>query len=51
MLSGLPWEKTDHSVIFGVVPKYCISDSLIDCENFSISSKVFLNTVVDIMVI
>ena len=41
----------DHSVIFKIAPKYCILDSLIDSEGFSISSKGFLPTVVDIMVI
>ena len=32
----------DHSVIFETVPKYCISDSLIDYEGYSVSSKGFL---------
>ena len=41
----------DHSVIFEIVPKYCISDSLVDFEGYSISSKGFLSTVVDIRVI
>ena len=41
----------DHSVIFEIASKYCISDSLVDYEGYSISSKVFLPTVVDIMVI
>ena len=41
----------DHSVIFEIVPKYCISDSLVDYEGYSISSKGFLSTVVDIRVI
>ena len=40
----------DHSVIFEIAPKYCISDSLVDYEGYSIS-KGFLPTVVDIMVI
>ena len=40
-----------HSVIFEIVPKYCISDSFVDCDGYSISSKGFLPTVVDIMVI
>ena len=31
--------------------KYCISDSFVDYEGYSISSKGFLPTVVDIMVI
>ena len=41
----------NHSVIFEVVPRYCISDSFVDYEGYSISSKGFLLTVVDIMVI
>ena len=41
----------DHSVIFEVAPKYCILDSFVDYEGYSISSKGFLPTAVDIMVI
>ena len=41
----------DHSVIFDTAPKNCISDSLVNCEGYSISPKGFLPTVVDIMVI
>ena len=41
----------DHPVIFETVPKNCISDCFIDSEGYSISSKGFLPTVVDIMVI
>ena len=41
----------DHSVIFEIAPKYCISDSFVDYEGYSISSKGFLPTIVDIMVI
>ena len=41
----------DHSVIFEIAPKYCTLDSLVDYEGYSISSKGFLPTVVDIMVI
>ena len=47
----------DHSVVFEIASKYCISDSVF-CflfffyyDGFSISSKGFLPTVVDIMVI
>ena len=40
-----------QSVIFEIAPKYCILDSLVDYEGYSISSKGFLSTVVDIMVI
>jgi len=41
----------DHSVIFEIVSKYFISDSFVDYEGYSISSKGFLPTVVDIMII
>ena len=41
----------DRSVIFEITPKYCISDSFVDYECCSISSKGFLTTVVDKMVI
>ena len=36
----------DLSVIFDTAPKYCILDSLVDYEGYSISSKEFLSTVV-----
>ena len=42
--------KRDHSVGFEIASKYCILDSFIDHECYSISSKGFLPTVVDIMV-
>ena len=29
----------DHSVVFEIVPKYCISGSFVDYEGCSISSK------------
>ena len=41
----------DHSVIFEIASKYCISDSFVDYDGYSISSKGFLSTVVDTMVI
>ena len=41
----------DHSVIYEIASKYCISDSFVDHDGYSISSKEFLPTVVDIMVI
>ena len=41
----------DHSVVFETAPKYCISDSSVDYEGYSTSSKGFLPAVVDIMVI
>ena len=43
--------KRDHSVIFEIASKYCISDSFVDYHGYSISSKGFLPTVEDIMVI
>ena len=51
ILNGLPWKQTDHSVVFEIASKYCISESFVEYEGYSISSKGFLPTVVDIMVI
>ena len=45
----------DHSVVFEIASKYCISDSFVDHDSIvdqnSISSEGFLSAVVDIMVI
>ena len=41
----------DHSVVFEIASKYYISDSFVDYNGYSISSKGFLPTAVDIMVI
>ena len=41
----------DHSVIFQIASMYCNLDSFGDYDDYSISSKGFLPTVVDIMVI
>ena len=41
----------DHSVVFEIASKYCISDSFVDYAGYSISSKGFLPIVVDILVI
>ena len=41
----------DPSVVFELAPKYYISDSFVNYEGYSISSKGFFLTVVDIMVI
>ena len=41
----------DHSVIFEIASKYCILGSFVGLDGYSISSKGFLPTVVDIMVI
>ena len=38
----------DHSVVFEIALKCCISDSFDDYDGYSISSKGFLPTVVDI---
>ena len=55
---GLLWywmvglgNNQDHSVTFETASKYCILDSFVDYESYSISSKGFLPTVVYIMVI
>ena len=42
-------KNRDHSVIFEIAFKYCILDSFVDHDGYSISSKGFLPTVVDIM--
>ena len=41
----------DHSVIFEIASKYCISDSFVNHDGHSISSEGFLPAVVDTMVI
>ena len=41
----------DHSVVFEIASKYCISESFADHDGYSISSEGFLPAVVDIMVI
>ena len=41
----------DYSVIFEIAPKYYILDSFVDYEGYSISSKGFLPTIVDIVII
>ena len=40
----------DHSVIFESASRYCTLDSFVDYDGYSIPSKGFLPTVVDIMV-
>ena len=65
ILNGLPWKPVilndikwfaletnrDHSVVFEIVSKYCISDSFVNHDGYSISSEEFLPAVVDILVI
>ena len=41
----------DHSVVFEIASKYCISDSFVDHDGYCIPSKGFLPTLVDIIVI
>ena len=41
----------DHSVVFEIASKYCISDPFVDHDGYFISSEGFLPPVVDIMVI
>ena len=41
----------DLSVVFEIAPKYCISKPFVDYEGASFSSKGFLPTIVNIMVI
>ena len=51
ILNGLPWRQIGHSVVFEIASKYCISDSSVDHDGYSISSEGFLPIVVDIIVI
>ena len=39
----------DHSVVIEIASRYCILDSFVDYDGYSISSKGFLPTLVDIM--
>ena len=41
----------DQSVIFEIASRYCILDSFVDYDGYSISSKGFLPLVVDTVVI
>ena len=41
----------DHSVVFEIASKYCMSDSFVDHDGYSIFSKGILPTVADILVI
>ena len=40
----------DHSIVFEIASKYCISDSFVDYDGYSISSEGFLPAIVDTMV-
>ena len=41
----------DHSVIFEIAPKYCISDSFVDYKGYYIYLKGFFPTIVNVKVI
>ena len=43
------WQRTDIICCFETASKYCISDFFVDYEGYSISSKGFFPTVVDLM--
>ena len=50
-INDFPWiQNRDHSLVFEIASRYCISDTFTDYEGYSISSKGFLPSVVDIMV-
>ena len=56
ILNDFPWKQTEIILSFlrlhfEIASKYCILDSLVDHNGYSISSKGFLPTVVDIIVI
>ena len=44
-------KNRDHPVVSVIVPKYCILDSYVHFEGYCLSSKGFLPTAVDVMVI
>ena len=52
---GIEWfaleVNRDHSVVFEIASNYCISDSFVDHDGYSVSPKGFLPAVVDIMAI
>ena len=52
---GLPWYWMlwlgNEQRFFEIVPKYCILDSFVDYDGYSMSSKGFLYTVVNVLVI
>ena len=43
ILNGVPWKRTEIILyFFQIAAKYCISDSFVDCEGYTIPSKGFL---------
>ena len=51
ILNGFLETNRDYSVVFEIASKYCILDSFVDHDGYSIPSEGFLPAVVDIMVI
>ena len=52
VLNGLPWKGTEIILsFFSLHPSTAFQTLFVDCDGYSISSKGFLPTVVDIMVI
>ena len=49
--SDIEWFTLEMNLSFLDSTKYCILESFVDYDDYSISSKGFLPTVVDIMVI
>ena len=48
IVNDLPWKQTEIVLsFFEIASKYFISDSFVDHDGYSISSKGFLPTVVD----
>ena len=51
ILNGLPWKQTEIILLFSRLHPSIAFGTLVDYEGYSISSKGFLPTVIDIMVI
>ena len=51
ILNGLPWKRTEIILVFLRLHPSTAFQTLVDHDGYSISSKVFLPAVVDIMVI
>ena len=51
ILNALPWKRTEIILSFLRLPLSTVFGTLVDYEGYSISSKGFLPTVIDIMVI
>ena len=52
ILNGLPWKRTEIILsFFEIASKYCISGSFVDHEGYSISSRGFLLTVLELFIL